>query len=55
VGRFDKQEKAIGWHLQYNSFIKHQNFVYEKNKLTVYNPDTVRNRLWTEAIELLKK
>jgi len=50
IKRFDRREKSIGWHLQYDSLIKKKNFIYDKKELFLYNPQEVRNRIWTEAI-----
>lgn len=50
LNRFDKKEKAIGWHKQYNTIVDTQNFIYDQSKLVLYNPDRVRTRLWTDAI-----
>jgi hypothetical protein len=50
VNRFDKKEKAIGWHLQYNSLLETRNFLYDKRTLTAYDPDSVKRKLWTDAV-----
>jgi hypothetical protein len=50
VNRFDKKEKAIGWHLQYKSLLETRNFIYDKSALTEYDPDSVKRKLWTDAI-----
>jgi glycosyltransferase involved in cell wall biosynthesis len=51
--RFDKKEKALGWHIQYSTFLdndKQPSFIYEKDKLTLYNLDKMRAKLWVKAI-----
>ncbi|MEJ2697030.1 MAG: glycosyltransferase family 2 protein [Candidatus Sulfobium sp.] len=58
IGRFDKKEKEIGWHLQYNSVSGDENsdgadFIYDRNALTLYDSDEVRKNLWFDAIAKL--
>lgn len=51
MNRFDKKEKALGWHIQYVALADKQPiFIYDKDKLSFYNPDQVKLKLWTEAI-----
>jgi glycosyltransferase involved in cell wall biosynthesis len=58
LGRFDKKEKEIGWHLQYNSISSNENFdgadfIYDQGELILYDPDEVKKSLWIDAIEKL--
>ena len=51
TSRFDSKEKAIGWHLQYNTLLDREHkFIYDREQLTLYDPDKARLKLWTNAV-----
>lgn len=51
ANRFDRKEKALGWHIQYSVPSDGQpRFIYDKANLIFYDPDKVRVKLLTEAV-----
>lgn len=46
--RFDAEEKANGWHLQYREAREGENFLREPESLTRYDAEAVRARLFLE-------
>ena len=51
ANRFDRKEKALGWHIQYSTLAEKQSrFIYDRANLIFYNPDKVRVKLLTDAV-----
>jgi hypothetical protein len=57
VGRFRADERARGWHVQYNDMVEGASFIRDPSTLTEYDPDAVRLALTlrhrgVEALEM---
>jgi len=45
VGRFRADERARGWHVQYDDMVEGASFIRDRSTLTEYDPDAVRMAL----------
>ena len=47
--RFSPEERAMGWHIQYDEVQdENHNFIYDPNQLTYYDVDQIRTQLLTD-------
>ncbi len=50
AARFAQEEKAVGWHVQYDEFIKgERSYLWNIDELKLYNPHEIRENLLAQA------
>lgn len=49
--RFDDEELARGWHVQYRGIGGNQNFLYDVGNLTLYDDDAIRLKILAEGFK----
>lgn len=48
--RFNAQERAGGWHVQYDHFTDDSSFLFDRDQLVAWNPDRARAELLSHAV-----